>query len=44
MGYTIIAIISIAGTLIAGLVIHLREREADKNGNGFNQLKRLIDK
>jgi len=39
-----VAIVSIASTLIAGVVIHLRERQAERNGNGFNQLKRLIEK
>lgn len=43
MGF-VIALIAIAGTLIAGAVVRLRERKADKNGNGFTQLKRLIEK
>jgi hypothetical protein len=39
-----IAGISIVVTLIAAAVLHFREREANKNGNGLENLKRLIEK
>lgn len=39
-----IIVLTAASTIIAVAVLHFREKEANKNGNGLEHLKSLIKK